>query len=73
MIGQEESGEILCRDSHRVAGLLCPLCQQGLEDRSCLALHLTDQHNVLQTCMDKLLDIVSITTLCVTRGEPLVL
>ncbi|XP_059901127.1 uncharacterized protein zfhx2 isoform X1 [Gadus macrocephalus] len=65
---QEESGEILCRDSHRVAGLLCPLCQQGLEDRSCLALHLTAQHNVLQTCVEKLLDI-AVLKQCANPGD----
>ncbi|KAG7271363.1 hypothetical protein CRUP_009385, partial [Coryphaenoides rupestris] len=54
---QEESGEILCRDSNRVVALQCPLCQQGLEDRPCLALHLTDQHKVLPTCVDNLLAI----------------
>ncbi|CAL8292165.1 unnamed protein product [Lota lota] len=64
----EESGEILSRDSNEVAGLLCPLCQQGLEDRSCLALHLTDQHNVLPTCVDKLLDI-AVLKQCANPGD----
>ncbi|XP_071384456.1 zinc finger homeobox protein 4 [Centroberyx affinis] len=56
---QEESGETVCSDSNGVAEWLCPLCQQGQADRSSLSLHLTEQHNVLPSCVDKLLDIAA--------------
>lgn len=57
---QEESGETVCSDSNGVAKWLCPLCQQEQLDRGSLSQHLTDRHSVLPTCVDKLLDIVSI-------------
>ncbi|XP_029934723.1 zinc finger homeobox protein 4 isoform X2 [Myripristis murdjan] len=60
---QEESG-----DSNGVAEWLCPLCQQGQADRSSLSLHLTDQHNVLPSCVDKLLDI-AIPAQCASGQE----
>ncbi|XP_074549844.1 uncharacterized protein zfhx2 isoform X2 [Halichoeres trimaculatus] len=53
---QEESGET-GSESNGVAVWLCPLCQKGQCDRSSLSLHLTEQHSVLQTCVDRLLDI----------------
>ena len=58
-IGQEESGESVSSDNSRAAEWLCPLCQQGQPDRSSLSRHLSEQHNVLPNCVDKLLDIVS--------------
>ena len=48
-------------ESNGVAQWLCPLCQTGQSDRSSLSLHLTEQHSVLPSCVDKLLDIVSTT------------
>ncbi|KAM7390691.1 hypothetical protein PAMA_008738 [Pampus argenteus] len=54
---QEESGEKLSSESNGAAEWLCPLCQKGQPDRSSLSLHLTEQHSVLPTCVDKLLDI----------------
>ncbi|XP_075899279.1 uncharacterized protein zfhx2 isoform X3 [Nelusetta ayraudi] len=38
---------------------MCPLCQRGQADRSSLSSHLTEQHSVLPTCVDKLLDIAA--------------
>lgn len=40
-----------------VAEWLCPLCQKGQSDRSSLSIHLTEQHSVLPSCVNKLLDI----------------
>ncbi|KAM6976868.1 uncharacterized protein FYW47_001698 [Aplochiton taeniatus] len=59
---QEESGETVCNDSNGVAEWLCPLCQLGQEDRGSLSLHLTDKHNVLPTCVDKLINIQAAPT-----------
>lgn len=56
---QEESGETVNSESDGVAEWLCPLCQKGQTDRSSLSLHLTEQHSVLPSCVDRLLDIVS--------------
>ncbi|XP_029313360.1 zinc finger homeobox protein 4 isoform X2 [Cottoperca gobio] len=53
----EESEETLSSESNGVAEWLCPLCQKGQTNRSCLSLHLTEQHSVLPSCVDKLLDI----------------
>lgn len=57
---QEESGETVSSESNGVVVWLCPLCQKGQSDRSSLSLHLTEQHSVLPSCVDKLLDIVSL-------------
>lgn len=46
-------------ESNGVADWLCPLCQQGQTDRTLLSLHLTEQHSVLPSCVERLLDIVS--------------
>ncbi|XP_070708772.1 zinc finger homeobox protein 4 [Pempheris klunzingeri] len=54
---QEESGETVSSESNGVAEWLCPLCQKGQTDRSSLSVHLTEQHSVLPSCVDKLLDI----------------
>ncbi|KAM8823844.1 uncharacterized protein zfhx2 isoform 2-T2 [Spinachia spinachia] len=54
---QEESGETVSCESNGVAEWLCPLCQKRQSDRSSLSLHLTEQHSVLPSCVDKLLDI----------------
>uniref|UniRef100_A0A3Q1F9G7 Zinc finger homeobox protein 4-like n=2 Tax=Acanthochromis polyacanthus TaxID=80966 RepID=A0A3Q1F9G7_9TELE len=54
---QEESGETVCSERNGVAEWLCPLCQKGQPDRSSLSLHLTEQHSVLPSCVDRLLDI----------------
>ncbi|XP_054621902.1 zinc finger homeobox protein 2 isoform X2 [Dunckerocampus dactyliophorus] len=54
---QEESGEKASSNSNGTAEWLCPLCQKGQADRASLSQHLTDQHSVLPTCLDKLLDI----------------
>jgi len=50
-------------ESNGVAEWLCPLCQKRKTDRSSLSLHLTEQHSVLPSCVDKLLDIVSMARL----------
>lgn len=47
-------------ESNVAAEWTCPLCQRGQADRSSLSSHLTEQHSVLPTCVDKLLDIVRI-------------
>lgn len=47
-------------ESNVAAEWMCPLCQRGQADRSSLSSHLTEQHSVLPTCVDKLLDIVGI-------------
>lgn len=57
---QEESGESVSGESNVAAEWTCPLCQRGQADRSSLSSHLTEQHSVLPTCVDKLLDIVRI-------------
>lgn len=57
---QEESGETVSSESNVAAEWMCPLCQRGQADRSSLSSHLTEQHSVLPTCVDKLLDIVRI-------------
>ncbi|KAL3040902.1 hypothetical protein OYC64_011812 [Pagothenia borchgrevinki] len=57
---QEESGETFSTESNGVAEWLCPLCQKGQPNRSCLSLHLTEQHSVLPSCVDNLLDIAVI-------------
>uniref|UniRef100_A0A087XWZ7 Zinc finger homeobox 2 n=1 Tax=Poecilia formosa TaxID=48698 RepID=A0A087XWZ7_POEFO len=54
---QEEPGETVCSERNGVAKWLCPLCQQGQPDRFSLSLHLTEQHSVLPSCVDRLLDI----------------
>ncbi|KAK2886264.1 zinc finger homeobox protein 4 isoform X2 [Channa argus] len=54
---QEESGETVSSESNGVADWLCPLCQQGQTDKSSLSLHLTEQHSVLPSCVNRLLDI----------------
>ncbi|XP_069007537.1 zinc finger homeobox protein 4 isoform X1 [Embiotoca jacksoni] len=56
-ISGEESGETVCSERNGVAEWLCPLCQKGQPDRSSLSLHLNEQHSVLPSCVDKLLDI----------------
>ncbi|CAJ1082441.1 zinc finger homeobox protein 3 isoform X1 [Xyrichtys novacula] len=56
---QEECGETVGSESNGVAEWLCPLCQKGQSDRSSLSRHLTEQHSVLQTCVDRLLDIAT--------------
>ncbi|XP_044033277.1 uncharacterized protein zfhx2 isoform X2 [Siniperca chuatsi] len=53
----EESGETVSSESNGVAKWLCPLCQKGQTDRSSLSSHLTEQHSVLPSCVDRLLDI----------------
>ncbi|XP_061613822.1 zinc finger homeobox protein 4 isoform X2 [Phyllopteryx taeniolatus] len=54
---QEESGEKASSYSNGTAAWLCPLCQKSQEDQASLSQHLTEQHSVLPTCVDKLLDI----------------
>ncbi|XP_011606052.2 zinc finger homeobox protein 4 isoform X3 [Takifugu rubripes] len=54
---QEESGETASSESNGVSEWLCPLCQKRQTCRSSLSLHLTQQHSVLPSCVDKLLDI----------------
>lgn len=54
---QEESGETASSESNGAAEWLCPLCQKGQPDRSSLSAHLTGQHIVLPSCVDRLLDI----------------
>ncbi|XP_026217580.1 zinc finger homeobox protein 4 isoform X2 [Anabas testudineus] len=54
---QEESGETVSSENNGLADWLCPLCQQGQSDRSSLSLHLTEQHSVLPSCVERLLDI----------------
>ncbi|XP_034027175.1 zinc finger homeobox protein 4 isoform X2 [Thalassophryne amazonica] len=56
----EESGETVNSETNGVSEWLCPLCQQGQTDRSSLSLHLTDQHSVLKSCVDRLLDIAGL-------------
>ncbi|XP_041823538.1 zinc finger homeobox protein 3 isoform X2 [Melanotaenia boesemani] len=53
----EESGEPVCSEKNGLAKWLCPLCQKGQSDRSSLSLHLTEQHSVLPSCVNRLLDI----------------
>ncbi|TKS87965.1 Zinc finger homeobox protein 4 [Collichthys lucidus] len=65
---QEESGDTVSSESNGVAVWLCPLCQKGQSDRSSLSLHLTEQHSVLPSCVDKLLDI-AILKQAASRGE----
>nr|XP_057916141.1 zinc finger homeobox protein 4 isoform X2 [Doryrhamphus excisus] len=60
-ISGEESGEKASSNSNGTAEWLCPLCQKGQADRASLSQHLTDQHSVLPTCLDKLLDISVLT------------
>ncbi|XP_073344236.1 uncharacterized protein zfhx2 isoform X2 [Pagrus major] len=57
---QEESGETVSSESNGVAEWLCPLCQTRQTDRSSLSAHLTEQHSVLPSCVDKLLDIAGL-------------
>ncbi|CAL9697821.1 unnamed protein product [Knipowitschia caucasica] len=57
---QEESGETVSSETNGVALWICPLCQRGQTDRSSLSLHLTEQHRVLPSCVEKLLDIASL-------------
>ncbi|XP_059182841.1 zinc finger homeobox protein 4 [Centropristis striata] len=54
---QEESGETVTSESNGAAEWLCPLCQKGQTDRPSLSGHLTEQHSVLPSCVDNLLDI----------------
>ncbi|XP_076017168.1 uncharacterized protein zfhx2 isoform X2 [Genypterus blacodes] len=56
-ISGEESAETAGRERNGTAEWLCPLCQKGQPDRPSLSSHLTDQHSVLPSCVDKLLDI----------------
>ncbi|KAM9337565.1 uncharacterized protein zfhx2 [Symphorus nematophorus] len=65
---QEESGEPVSSESNGVAEWLCPLCQKGQTDRPSLSLHLTEQHSVLPSCVDKLLDI-AVLKLTASGGE----
>lgn len=76
---QEESGETVSSESNVAAEWMCPLCQRGQADRSSLSSHLTEQHSVLPTCVDKLLDIVRMAGLrranvaslaCPARNRP---
>lgn len=57
---QEESGETVSSETNGAALWLCPLCQQGQADRSSLSLHLTNQHSVLPSCVERLLDIAGL-------------
>lgn len=66
---QEESGETVSNESNGVAEWLCPLCQKGQPDRSSLSLHLTEQHSVLPSCVDKLLDIAVVRQAASGREE----
>lgn len=66
---QEESGETVSSESNGVSEWLCPLCQQGQADRSSLSLHLTDQHSVLPSCVDRLLDIAVLKRSFSGEGE----
>ncbi|KAM8881975.1 uncharacterized protein zfhx2 isoform 2-T2 [Synchiropus picturatus] len=59
----EESAEKVNSESNGAEKWLCPLCQKGVPDRQTLSLHLTEQHSVLPTCVDKLLDIATIKPL----------
>ncbi|XP_029003228.1 zinc finger homeobox protein 4 isoform X2 [Betta splendens] len=65
---QEESGEKVSSESNGVADWLCPLCQQGQTDRTLLSLHLTEQHSVLPSCVERLLDI-AVLKQGANRGE----
>ncbi|KAF7667321.1 hypothetical protein LDENG_00067460 [Lucifuga dentata] len=65
----EESGETAGSESNGAAEWLCPLCQKGQPDRSSLSVHLTDQHSVLPSCVNRLLDIAVIKRR--TSGENL--
>lgn len=66
---QEEAGETVSSESNGVAAWLCPLCQKRQPNRSSLSLHLTEQHSVLPSCVDKLLDIAVIKQGASGRGE----
>ncbi|CAB1438162.1 unnamed protein product [Pleuronectes platessa] len=66
---QEESGETLSSESNGVAEWLCPLCQKGQTDRSFLSLHLTEQHSVLPSCVNRLLDIAVLKQSASGRAE----
>ncbi|XP_034428920.1 zinc finger homeobox protein 4 isoform X1 [Hippoglossus hippoglossus] len=66
---QEESGETLSSESNGVAEWLCPLCQKGQTDRSFLSLHLTEQHSVLPSCVNRLLDIAVLKHSASGRAE----
>ncbi|RVE58940.1 hypothetical protein OJAV_G00199390 [Oryzias javanicus] len=55
---QEESGELVRSQRNGVAKWVCPLCQQGQSNRSSLSLHLNEQHSVLPSCVNRLLDII---------------
>ncbi|XP_058481233.1 zinc finger homeobox protein 4 [Solea solea] len=66
---QEESGETPSSESNGVAEWLCPLCQKGQPDRSSLSLHLTEQHSVLPSCVDRLLDIAVLKQSASEREE----
>ncbi|XP_072235052.1 uncharacterized protein zfhx2 isoform X1 [Leuresthes tenuis] len=65
----EESGEPVCSERNGVAKWLCPLCQKGQSDRSSLSLHLTEQHSVLPSCVDRLLDIAVLKQAASGREE----
>ncbi|KAM9333216.1 uncharacterized protein zfhx2 isoform 2-T2 [Pholidichthys leucotaenia] len=54
---QEESGESVCCERNGVPEWLCPLCQKCQPDRASLSQHLTEQHSVLSSCVNRLLDI----------------
>ncbi|XP_011487102.1 zinc finger homeobox protein 4 isoform X1 [Oryzias latipes] len=54
----EESGELVRSQRNGVAKWVCPLCQQGQSNRSSLSLHLNEQHSVLPSCVNRLLDII---------------
>ncbi|XP_077411147.1 uncharacterized protein zfhx2 [Vanacampus margaritifer] len=56
-VNSQEEKEKASSYSNGTAALLCPLCQKGQEDQASLSQHLTEQHSVVPTCVDKLLDI----------------
>lgn len=39
----------------------CPLCQEAQVDRGALSSHLSERHSVLPSCLEKLLNIVSVS------------
>ncbi|XP_071341891.1 zinc finger homeobox protein 4 isoform X2 [Trachinotus anak] len=66
---QEESGETVSSESNGVEEWLCPLCQKDQTDRPSLSLHLTEQHSVLPSCVDRLLDIAVLKQAAGGAGE----
>ncbi|XP_050922715.1 zinc finger homeobox protein 4 isoform X2 [Lates calcarifer] len=57
---KEESGEPVSSDRNGGTEWLCPLCQKVQTNRSSLSLHLTEQHSVLPSCVNRLLDIADL-------------